>query len=49
MMLLYMRGMEFGDLWTESVGNCNVTVVDIEGWELKIRDDLQIETDKYVK
>lgn len=49
MMLLYMRGMEFSDLWTEHVGNCNVTVVDIEGWELKIRDDLQIETDKYVK
>ena len=49
MMLLYMRGMDICDLWIEHVGNCNVTVVDIEGWELKIRDDLQIETDKYIK
>ena len=49
MMLLYMRGMEFSDLWTEHVGNCNVKVVDVEGWELKVRDDLQIETDKYIK
>lgn len=49
MMLLYMRGQEINDLWTEHVGNCNVTVVDIEECELKIRDDLQIATDRYIR
>lgn len=49
MMLIYMRDMELRDLWAERVGNCNVTVVDIEGSELAIRDDLQIETDKLIK
>ena len=49
MMLIYMRDMELHDLWAERVGNCNVTVVDIQGSELAIRDDLQIETDKLIK
>lgn len=49
MMLIYMRDMELRDLWAERVGNCNVTVVDIQGSKLAIRDDLQIETDKLIK
>ena len=49
MMLIYMRDMELHDRWAERVGNCNVTVVDIQGSELAIRDDLQIETDKLIK
>ena len=49
MILLYLRGMSLSELWTEHVGNCNVTVIDIDGREMKIRDDLQIATDSCIK
>ncbi len=51
MMLLYMRGMEFGgDLWTERVGNCNVTVVHITGLrDLKSGMIFRSETDNIIK
>ena len=39
MILLYLRGMSLSELWTEHVGNCNVTVIDIDDREMKIRDD----------
>lgn len=49
MILLYLRGMSLSELWTEHVGNCNVTVIDIDDREMKIRDDLQIATDSCIK
>ena len=49
MILLYLGGMSLSELWTEHVGNCNVTVIDIDGREMKIRDDLQIATDSCIK
>ena len=49
MILLYLRGMSLSELWTEHVGNCNATGIDIDGREMKIRDDLQIATDSCIK
>lgn len=48
-MLIYLRGQEFKDLWSEHVGNCNLTAIDINQDGFKIRDDLQISIDRIIK
>lgn len=48
-MLIYLRGQGLKDLWSERVGNCNLTAIDINADGFKIRDDLQISIDEMMK